>query len=180
VIASRDPELPALLSKDPKALTAHLNKHWRDRDNLPSLFWLMMTWSSSINHSPDMDALIDLPMVRTIAAWSYELALGYEEAGALVFLGGFECSMPPEFGGNPKKGKEYYERALGMTKRKNHIVMLNYAKFCAVAAQDRALYTSLLREILEAPDQGNLHRLSNKVARRRAVRALAKTEELFP
>jgi hypothetical protein len=181
VVAAQDPELPALLSKDPKTLTAHLKARWRDReDDLPGLFWLMMTWSASINNSPDVDSLIDMPMIRTLAAFITELDPGYEDAGALVFLGGFECSMPPEFGGDPKKGKEYYERALGMTHRKNHIVLLNYAVFCAVAAQDRALYTSLLHEILEAPDQGNLHRLSNKVARRRAERALAKTEELFP
>jgi TRAP transporter T-component len=176
VIASRDPELPALLNKDPKALTAHLKKHWSDPDNLPSLFWLMMTWSSSINNSPDLDSLIDMPMIRTLAAFIKELDAGYEDAGALVFLGGFECSMPPEFGGNPKLGKDYYERALGFTKRKNHIVLLNYAKLCAVALQDRALYTKLLREIVEAPDQGNQHRLSNKVARRRAVRALGSCE----
>ncbi|HKP60554.1 MAG TPA: TRAP transporter TatT component family protein [Polyangiales bacterium] len=181
VASERDPGLPALLTKEPKTLEAHLKEHWRDReDDLPVLFWLMMTWSSSVNNSPDIDSLIDMPMIRTLAARIAELDAGYEDAGALVFMGGFECSMPPEFGGNPKKGKEYFERALSLTQRKNHIVVLNYAVFCAVALQDRGLYTSLLQEIEQAPDQGNAHRLSNKVAKRRAKRALAKTEELFP
>jgi hypothetical protein len=176
----RDPELPVALTKDPKTLTAHLKEHWRDKqDDLPVLFWLMMTWSSSINNSPDTDSLIDMPMIRTLAARITELDAGYEDAGALVFLGGFECSMPPAFGGDPKKGKEYFERALALTQRKNQIVMLNYAVFCAVALQDRALYNAILHEIIEAPDQGNDYRLSNKVARRRASRALVKADELF-
>lgn len=179
-VKQRDPKFGEMLTKDPKTLTAHLKKHWSDReDDLPLLFWLMMTWSSAVNNSPDVDALIDMPTLRTIASWIVQLDPGYEDAGALVFLGGFECSMPAALGGDPKKGKQYFDHALALTKRKNHIVLLNYAIFYGIAAQDRALYTSVLREIVEAPDQGNAYRLSNKVARRRAVRALAKTDELF-
>lgn len=180
VAARRDPELPAVLTKDTTALAAHLKEHWRDKeDDLPVLFWLMMTWSSSVNNALETDTFIDMPMIRALAAHLAELDAGYEDAGALVFLGGFECSMPAAVGGDPKKGKEYFERALKLTQRKNHIVLFNYAHFCAVALQDRALYNAILHEILEAPDQGNPYRLSNKVARRRAQRALAKIEELF-
>jgi hypothetical protein len=179
-VRDRDPKFVDMLTKEPKVLTAHLKKFWHDReDDLPLLFWLMMSWSSEVNNAPDMDALIDMPTLRTIAAWIVQLDPGYEDAGALVFLGGFECSMPAAVGGNPKKGKEYFEQALALTKRKNHIVLFNYALFYGIAAQDRKLYTSVMHEILEAPDQGNLYRLSNKVARRRAVRALERTDELF-
>jgi hypothetical protein len=179
-VRQRDPNIDQYLSKDPKTLLSYLEKHWRDPANdVPLLFWLMMTWSSEINNSKDMDVLVDMPLIRALAEWIAKLNPGYEDAGALVFLGGFECSFPEALGGNPKKGKQYFEQAVALTKRKNHIVLLNYAIYYAVAAQDRALYTSVLREILEAPDQGNGHRLSNKVARRRAVRALARTEERF-
>lgn len=180
VVSYRDPKIRELLNRDPKTLGDHLKKHWRDReDDVDPLFWLMMTWSSSINNSPDMDAMVDMPLIRAVAAWVAHLDEGYEDAGALVFLGGFECSFPQALGGNPKKGRDYFERALALTKRRNHIVIINYATMCAVANQDRTLYVSLLREILEAPDQGNAYRLSNKVARRRAVRALQRTDELF-
>ena len=46
---------------------------------------------------------------------------------ALVFLGGYEASMPKAVGGNPEKAKDYFERALKLTGRKNHIVLINYA-----------------------------------------------------
>lgn len=179
-IKDRDPKFTEMLKQDPQKFTAYLKEEWDDpEDDLPLLFWLMMTWNAAINNSPDMDANIDMPVIRTIAARIAEVDPAYEDAGALVFLGGFECSMPAAFGGNPKKGRKYYDQAVALTKRRNHIVLLNFAQLCAVANQDRELYVSLLREILEAPDQGNSVRLSNKVARRRATRALARTDELF-
>jgi len=180
VIKNRDEKLPELLGKDPQTLSAHLKKHWTDReDDAPPLFWLMMAWSSAVNNSPDMDSVVDMPLIRAVAARVAELDVGFEDAGALVFLGGFQCSFPVGLGGNPKEGKAYFERALAMTQRRNHIVLISYATMCAVANQDRALYVSLLHEIIEAPDQGNSYRLSNKVAKRRAVRALTKVDELF-
>jgi hypothetical protein len=180
VVKAHDPKFVDMLKKDPAALTAHLKANWNDKeDDLPILFWLMMTWSSEVNNAKDMDSFIDMPTIRTIALHLTTLDAGYEDAGALVFLGGFECSVPAAVGGDPKKGKQYFEQALELTQRKNQIVTLNYAVFCGPALQDRELYTKLLHEIIEAPDQGNNWRLSNKVARRRAVRALAKTEELF-
>lgn len=179
-VDQRDPHLREQLSKDPKTLSAYLKKNWRDREeDVPLLFWLMMSWSSAINNSPDIDALVDMPLIRALASWVAVLDPGYEDAGALVFLGGFECSFPEALGGNPKLGKKYFEQALALTGRKNHIVLFNYAIYYGVAAQDRQVYVSSLREIIEAPDQGNLHRLSNKVARRRAVRALQRTDERF-
>jgi hypothetical protein len=179
-IKRRDPKFTEMVKQDPKTFSAYLKKQWADpEDDLPLLFWLMMTWNSAINNSPDADANVDMPTIRAIAARIAEVDPGYEDAGALVFLGGFECSMPAAFGGDPKKGRKYFEQAVALTQRRNHIVLLNFAQLCAFAAQDRELYVSLLREILEAPDQGNSVRLSNKVARRRAVRALARTDELF-
>lgn len=180
VVRAHDPKFVDVLTKDPATLTAHLKANWKDKDDdLPVLFWLMMSWSSEVNNAKDMDSFIDMPTIRTIAAYIASIDPGYEDAGALVFMGGFECSVPAAVGGDPQKGKKYFEQALELTHRKNHIVTLNYAVFCGPALQDRELYTKLLHEILEAPDQGNSWRLSNKVARRRAVRALAKTEELF-
>jgi hypothetical protein len=180
VATARNAEIAQVVRSDPATLTAHLKQHWRDReDDVPILFWLMMTWNSSINNSPEMDATVDLPMIRALAEYVAQLDPSYEDAGAYVFLGGFECSFPEQVGGNPKKGRQYFERALVVSKRKNHIHLLNFATMCAVALQDRALYVALLREIIEAPDQGSGHRLSNKVARRRANRALARTDELF-
>ena len=177
-VERRDPEIRKALSLPPKELAAYLDGKFGD-DDKPALFWLMMSWTSAINNSPNSEDLADMAELRVIASWVIKRDPGYEDAGALVFLGGFESSMPKAFGGDPAKGKEYFERALELTHRKNHIVLINYAMLYAVNAPDRALFVSLMREIIEAPDQGAPFRMSNKVARRRAARALARVDELF-
>jgi hypothetical protein len=58
-------------------------------------------------------------------------------------------------------------------------VLINYAALYAVSVQDRALYVSLLNEIMSAGDQGSDYRMTNKVARRRAARGLKRVDELF-
>jgi hypothetical protein len=177
-VAKRAPEVRAHLTDPPKTLAAYLEKNCDD-DDLAALFWLMMSWTSAINNSPHSEDLADMAPLRVIADWVVKRNPGYEDAGALVFLGGFESSFPKALGGDPAKGRQYFDRALALTKRKNHIVLVNYATLYAVNAGDRALYIKVLNEILEAPDQGQPFRMTNKVARRRAVRALARTDELF-
>ena len=177
-VEHRDPGIRKALTLPPKELGAYLDGKFGD-DDKPALFWLMMAWTSSINNSPNTEDLGDMAQLRVIANWVIKRDPGYEDAGALVFLGGFESSMPKAFGGDPAKGKVYFERALQLTGRKNHIVLINYAMLYAVNAPDRALFVSLLREIIEAPYQGAPFRVSNKIARRRAARALKRVDELF-
>lgn len=179
VVTHRKPDSKGkFTTSDTKALASYMAATF-DNDDLPGLFWLMMSWSSAINNSTHMEDLSDMSTLRVIAHWVVDHKPEYEDAGALAFLGGFEASMPKAFGGDPPKAKEYFERALKLTGRRNHILLINYATTYAVAAQDRALYVSIINEILEAPDQGAAFRMSNKVARRRATRMLSKVDELF-
>ncbi|HEX2678925.1 MAG TPA: TRAP transporter TatT component family protein, partial [Polyangiales bacterium] len=123
---------------------------------------------------------VDMPVIKVIAQHIAHLDEGYEDAGALVFLGGLAGSYPRQFGGEPELAKKYFDRALELTQRHDHIVLVNYAIFYCVNAPDRALFEKLLHEVVEAGDQGAPYRLANKVAKRRALRLLARTDELFP
>jgi hypothetical protein len=75
---------------------------------------------------------------------------------------------PPDFGGDPAKGKAYFERALSLTGRKALVVQLNYAKLYALTVGDQKLFHSLLDEVLAPEDKGSEVRLSNKIARMHA------------
>lgn len=180
VMARRDPSFPSVVQQDPRALRKYLEKHFHDaKRDVPPLFWLVMSWSTAVNNSPDSTEFVDMPAIRTIAEWIAKLDEGYEDAGTLVFLGGFSSSYPKQVGGDPVKGKQYFERAAQLTQRKNHILLVNYAVFYAISVQDRALFLSLLHEVVEAGDQGPRFRLGNKVARRRAQRYLQRVDEFF-
>ena len=67
-----------------------------------------------------------------------------------------------------------------MSKRRDQLHHINFARIYAVNAQDRPLFESLVREVVNAGDLGNDVRLSNKVARRRAERYLKHLDDLFP
>ena len=177
-VSHYDADVRQRLAQDQPAVRAYLKEAF-DEDALPSLFWLMMAWTSAANNSPNAEDMSDMASLLAIADWVVSQDPGYEDASALVILGGYEASLPKAVGGQPEKAKAYFERALKLTGRRNHIMLVNYATLFATTTQNRELYLSLLREILEAPDQGSKYRMTNKVARRRAVRALARTDELF-
>ncbi len=180
LMRERDPDVDRVLTGDPDKLAAYLRAHYNDKDRDTELiFWCALSWGSAISNAPSIDALVDLPAVKVLALHSVHLDEGYEDAGALTLLGGFEASYPQQLGGNWAKGKAYFERALKLSHRRNHVHLVNYARTYAVNAQDRKLFLSLLHEVIEAGDQGDDVRLSNKVARRRAERYLAHVDDLF-
>jgi hypothetical protein len=180
LMRQRDDGIDRALERDPAVLTAYLREHYADpEDDIELVFWLAVAWGSVISNSPSNTALIDLPQVKALAQHSVALDEKYENGGALALLGGFEAAYPEQLGGNWKKGREYFERAIAISGRRNHLHQINFARIYAVNAQDRALFVSLMREVIESGDQGDAVRLSNKVARRRAERYLRYVDELF-
>ena len=171
----RDPEIDERLLGKPEQLRDYLKKRYPDRDDLGPVFWTASAWGSMLGQTDEMDAAVDLPMIRTMIEHVVAIDPGYESATGLVFLGGVYAQTPPDFGGDPKKAKECFERALRLTSRKSHVVQLNYAKLYAVTQGDKALFRSLIDEILAPEDRGNDVRLSNKIARMHAE-LLSKTQ----
>lgn len=181
LLRKREPGIDEALKHDPEQLRAFLREHFSDRKTDTELvFWTAISWGSAITNAPSLDAIVDLPMVKVLALHSIELDEGYENAGALALLGGIEASVPQQLGGDWKKGRAYFERALSLTHRRNHLHHINFARIYAVNAQDRPLFEALMREVLDARDLGDDVRLSNKVARRRAQRYVQHLDDLFP
>jgi hypothetical protein len=166
---ARDAGIDEVLVGDPAALRTYLQQHYRDaKQDIAPVFWTATAWGSMLGMTDQLDATVDLPMIRGLVEQVIDLDPGYESAGALVFLGGLYSQTPPDFGGDLAKGKEYFERALKLTARKSHVVQLNYAKLYALTTGDTVLFRSLLDEILAPEDKGTEVRLSNKIARMHA------------
>jgi hypothetical protein len=176
----RDEGIDEVLHGDPDRLASYLIEEYDDEEDDPELLlWCAVAWGSTITNSPEMDAMIDLPIAKTLAQHVATLDEEYEKGAALALLGGFEVAYPRSLGGDWEKGRAYFERALEISQRRDHLHQLNYARLYAVNAMDRELFVSLLREIIDAPDLGADVRMSNKVARRRAQRYLANVDEWF-
>jgi hypothetical protein len=87
-----------------------------------SLYWLLIAWSSAIDTSAHPEDHADLAALREIARWVVERDPAYEGAGALMFLGVVESKLPKVSGGRPERAKVYFQRALALSGRKNHLV----------------------------------------------------------
>lgn len=169
-----------LMTTEPTRLKRYLQEHYTDsEDDVAPLFWAASAWGSQLNLTDDISNVVALPTIRTLIEHSVRLNPGFEMAGGLQFLGGLYAQSPPEFGGNPEKGRLYFEEALKLTGRRAHLVHLNYARFYALTQSDKPLFLLLLREVVEADDQGREFRLANKIARARAELLLAKANQLL-
>jgi hypothetical protein len=177
---NRDPGIDEALKTPDKGLKEYLEKNYKDKDDVGPLFWTGMAWGAAVNMSLDQpDLLADLPTAKVLVERAKQLDAMYFAGGAYIFLGSMEAAFPPALGGNPEAGKKIFEEGLAATKRRNHMMLVNYARLYAVNTQNRQLYYDLLMEVINAGDLGNDVRLSNKLARRRAERYLSQIGDLF-
>lgn len=151
------------------------------KENLPLLFWTAYCWSGWINLSrTDPDALADLPRVEAMMARALAIDPAFFHGGPELFFGVYYGSRSRLLGGDPKKAREHFERAIAASGGKFLMAKLLYARYYAVQSQKRKLFIKLLSEVENAPagllpDQA----LANALARKRARELRGQAEELF-
>ncbi len=140
------------------------------RSYLPALFWTAFNWGSWINLNKDSPmAIVEFPKVEAMMSRAYELDENYFYGGPNLFFGVSFGSRPAMFGGNPEKSKEHFEKGIAAYKRKMLMGLVMYAQYYAVQNQDKALFESLLNEVLAAStDVLQEQRLANELAHMRA------------
>lgn len=148
--------------------------------DIPALFWLGYNWGSYIlKNIDDPNTLINLAKVEMIMHRVMELDEIYNFAGVYLFYGSFYSARPPMLGGNPEKGREYFLKNIELTQNRFLLGKYFYARYYAVQVQDKALFDSLLEEILDADiDSYPEIRLMNVLAKRKAEE-LKKNESLY-
>ncbi|MBI4412587.1 MAG: hypothetical protein HY541_08905 [Deltaproteobacteria bacterium] len=158
-----------------KALTKDLDTFKKSlqsfgRSYIPALFWTAFNWGSWINLNKDSPlAIAEFPKAEAMMQRVLELDEHYFYSGPHLFFGFSFGSRPAMFGGNPEKSKEHFEKALAAYKRKFLLALVTYAQSYAVQNQDRALFESLLNEVLTTPaDSLPEQRLANELAKLRA------------
>lgn len=151
------------------------------KEDVPALFWTAYGWAGSINWSRDRPEMVaDLPRVVAMMRRALELDEGYFHAGPHLFFGVYYASRSPALGGNPSRAKFHLDRALDLTGGNFLLARLFIADPYAVQIQDRTLYETQLRLILDAPDDLlPEQRLMNQVAKARARLLLERIDELF-
>ena len=179
-LAQHDDGLDAALHGPAAALEARLGERMRDRALAPLLLWTAQAWGLAIHTAPDdPDLVADLSTVRLLGERAVELDEAYADFGATTFLASLASAVPADAGGDPERGRALFERALAGTGRTFFAIQLQYAQSYAVTTGDRDLYIRLLREVIDGGDPRPQVRLANRLARRRAIRALRRVDALF-
>lgn len=146
-------------------------------EDVPGLLFAGYSWGSFINASKsDMAAVADLPFAIALVERAVELDPTYFNHAGLTFMAVVATSAP---GADLEAALPLWERAIAATERHNLLLLVNMARTYAVKRQDRALYISLLREVLEAGDVAPEMRLQNAIARHRAERYLRQVDDVI-
>lgn len=130
-------------------------------------------------HGEDWEALAELPRMESIL--TRLLAIGPDSDAALVntYLGVLNTLRPEALGGQPERGRMYFERAMELTGRRDLGVLVEYARGYARLIYDRELHDRLLGEVLQADPRQPGHTLFNMLAQRQAAELLASADDYF-
>ena len=148
--------------------------------DVPDLFTLGSAWSAWIQtHREDWDAVAEIPRVEAIMERVVELDDAYQDGAAHLYLGVLATLLPPALGGKPEVGKQHFERALEISKNKNLMVKVLYARHYARLVFDRELHDRLLNAVIEAKTDVPGYTLGNTLAQQQARELLKSGEEYF-
>lgn len=176
----RNPGIDEALTGGHEGFVDYINRNFTSPNDVPLLFWTGYAWGSAINAGrDDPNMVLSLPFAKSLVQRAVELDPTYYNYSGLTFLGVVNASLPEQLGGNPDRAREYFEQALEATDRKFFTVQFSYARTYAVQTQNRNLYVSLLREIVDGGDPEPSARLANRMTRRRAIRWLNRTDQYF-
>ncbi|MCS7239986.1 MAG: TRAP transporter TatT component family protein [Candidatus Bipolaricaulota bacterium] len=144
-----------------------------------ALLWAGHGWGQLLSNMNPFSAFFALPKIRIIYERSMELAPDYMGGSAYQAYATLLANLSDYgilFGVKLSQAKTYFEKAIETdpTYLENYVA---YAKEYAVRANDRALFESLLRHVLEAPI-GNWP-FWNRHAKEKAAEYLANIEKYF-
>jgi predicted anti-sigma-YlaC factor YlaD len=174
----RRPGLPARL-RSLKQLGAALAA--ADKDDVPLLYWTAASWALAIASAKDrMDLVAELPAPEAMMTRALALDEAFDDGGIHEFFIAFEAARAEAAGGGLARATAHYERAIALTGGKKLGASVNFAESVCVQKQDRAEFTRLLEQVLNADAEAEPRwRLANVLAQRRARLLLAHADDLF-
>jgi hypothetical protein len=130
-------------------------------------------------HSGDFTALADLPKIEVVLLRVLEIGDETRRADVYKYLGILNSLRPPALGGQPERGREYFEKAIELSGGRDLSVKVELAQGYARLVYDRELHDRLLVEVLEADPRAPGLTLFNTIAQEQATELLASADDYF-
>ncbi|MFO0723340.1 MAG: TRAP transporter TatT component family protein [Myxococcota bacterium] len=156
---------------DEATLKAWLERSFTSADDAGALFWTGYAWMARTGvMKDDAEMVANLWMGVAMIERSVALDPTYNNGLGKVALGAYHArSAAAEM----DEAKALFEDVIAKTEGKALVAQLNYATRYACAKADAALYTKLLRQVIDSKEDEPSLRLTNTIAKRRAKRWLS-------
>ncbi len=150
-------------------------------EDLESLVWVTVSWNAWINLNLDKpEALAQFRLSQACLDRVLEIDPQYQYGLPFILMGASLSVLPPMLGGDPRRARTYFEKALKLSNRKYFLAQYSFARYYAVRVQDKTLFSELIQEI-EQGDPGGLSDvcLINAVIQEKARQLEEKVDDLF-
>jgi hypothetical protein len=178
VLCMKDKALCASIVGPFEVFDAQLQK--TNASDLPALYGFASAWAGWIQaNAADWNAVADLPKVQALMERVIALDESYALGDAHLYLGVLYTLRPAHMGGLPEIGRTHFERAIEISKGRNLMAKVFFARSYARLIFDRELHDELLIEVVEADPVAPGFTLSNTLAQEEAEKLLLDAEEYF-
>ena len=130
-------------------------------------------------NSDDWNALADLPKIEVALVHLLTFDPGDNAASINMYLGILNSLRPPALGGDPERGRGYFDTAIELSGGKDLGVKVEYARGYARLVYNRELHDRLLNEVLASEVKQPGLTLINSLAQEQARELLASADDYF-
>ena len=130
-------------------------------------------------HTDDWKALADLPKLEKALEHLLSIGAAQRAGNVNTYLGILNTLRPEALGGQPERGRAYFEEAIELTDGRDLAVKVEFAKGYARLLYNRELHDQLLNDVLAADVQQPGYTFFNRLAQEQAVELLATADDYF-
>jgi predicted anti-sigma-YlaC factor YlaD len=151
------------------------------KEDVPLLYWTASAWALAVvNGKGDMALVSQLPTVVAMMERALALDEAFGEGAIHEFFVSYDATRSADQGGGAERARAHLDRAMALSGGQKLGPKVAFAEGVLVQAQDRAEFTRLLQEVVQADAEAvPRFRLANVLAQRRARALLKHVEELF-
>jgi predicted anti-sigma-YlaC factor YlaD len=186
-LRGRDMLLVGLERKNPSLLQQLKNRKYKDalaaytKKDVPALYWAAAGWVGAFGVNPfDMKLGLTLPQAAAMMERVIELDPGFSRGAVHNFYVLYYGSLPDYMGGDPKKAREHFEKAMSASGNRDTSPLISLATTVDVKEQNVEEFKSLLQKVLDVDPNSDLeNRLVNILNQRKARWLLDHVDDFF-
>lgn len=150
------------------------------RRDVPALYGFATAWAGWVQvNSDDWGAVAEVPKIEAALERVVQLDETYQGGSAHLYLGVLATLLPESMGGQTEQGRRHFERGIELSRGRDLMAKVLYARHYARLVFDRELHDRLLREVLAADPVAPRLTLSNTLAQEEARRLLESADDYF-